>query len=372
MLKTTGAAALAVSALAVGAAQAESTSWWESSQLGLMGTYLTPSEVREAESEQPGAVLYWGLPLNAYEGWSTQISAAWNEIERDDETGQDQLYQLGVDILRHFNMNSSLSPYVITGLAVAYEEIGDDDRTRPSISLGGGVDWQTPFQPVSLRLEARAVALENEYDNFDSGRAVLVDGRFGLGAMWAFGKAAAPVADGDGDGVIDGEDLCPDTAPGAKVDRTGCDALSERDSDADGVSDALDQCPGTPPGEVVDAQGCPLDDAVLLKGVNFQLNSDELTASARDVLSPVADLLNGGLSEIRVEIAGHTDALGNDDYNQALSARRAYAVKDFLAERGVSAERMVATGYGSSRPVADNATEEGREKNRRVVFRVLN
>ncbi len=371
MLKITGAAALAVSVLGVSAAQAQQSSWWESTQLGLMGTYLSPSEVRTAESKQPGAMLYWGLPLNEYSGWSSQISAAWNELERDDQSGQDQLYQLGVDVLRHFERGSTLTPYVVTGLAVAYEEIGDGDRTRPSISLGGGVDWQTPFEPVSLRLEARAVALENEYDGYDSGRAVLVDGRFGLGAMWAFGKTAATAADGDRDGVVDDEDLCPDSAMGVKVDRTGCDALSEKDSDDDGVSDALDQCPATPLGEVVDAQGCPLDASVQLKGVNFKLNSDELTSSARQILVPAAELLNSSLSQVRVEIAGHTDALGDADYNQALSARRAYAVKDFLMANGVAAERLVATGYGSSRPVADNDSEAGRAKNRRVVFRVL-
>lgn len=371
MLRITGAAALAVSVLGAGAAQAQQGSWWESTQLGLMGTYMAPSVVRTAESEQPGVMLYWGLPLSEYSGWSSQISAAWNELERDDLGGQDQLYQLGVDVLRHFEWTSTLTPYVVTGLAVAYEEIGDNDLTRPSISLGGGVDWQTPFKPVSLRLEARAVALENEYTNYGSGRAALVDGRFGLGAMWAFGQTVVSAADGDRDGVVDGEDLCPDSALGAKVDRTGCDALSEKDSDDDGVSDALDQCPATPSGEIVDAQGCPLDGSVQLKGVNFKLDSDELTESAQQTLVPVAELLNSSLSHVRVEIAGHTDALGDADYNQALSARRAYAVKDYLMANGVAAERLVATGYGSSRPVAENDTEDGRAKNRRVVFRVL-
>ena len=355
-------------------AQAGDSNWWQTSQLGVMGTYLEPSDVRQADSDTPGAALFYGIPLQAYPGWSTQISAAWNELVRDDQAGNDELYQLGVDVLKHFSASQTLSPYVVTGLAVAYEDVADDTSTRPSLGLGAGVDWQTPLRALSLRLEARAVTQENDYEvagKATSGRTLLVDGRFGLGLLWGFGNAMQAGSDADADGVLDGSDLCPDSPAGVKVDRTGCTSLDGRDSDSDGVSDARDQCPGTPPGEIVDKNGCGLQDAVLLQGVNFDFNSDQLTSGAKAVLEPIAELLNGGLSAIRIEIAGHTDALGESDYNQALSARRAYAVKTFLAKRGVSVDRMVSTGYGASQPVADNSSEAGRAKNRRVVFRVL-
>jgi outer membrane protein OmpA-like peptidoglycan-associated protein len=72
------------------------------------------------------------------------------------------------------------------------------------------------------------------------------------------------------------------------------------------------------------------------------------------------------MPELNLRIEGHTDATGSDEYNQRLSERRASAVRDFLAAQGVDMNRMVAVGYGEYRPVADNDTREGRQKNRRV------
>lgn len=346
--------------------------------LGLMGTYLEPSEVREASGDGPGASLYFGLPLQRFPGWSVEVLGAWNEIERDAGTGQDQLYHLGLDLLREFSWTDSLRPYAMTGLSWAYEDVLGDTSSRPAVALGGGVLWQTGFAPLRVRLDARALAQENDYQNAGlptSGRTLLVDGRFGLGLSYALGSSRCEGSDceqdADGDGVGDAQDLCPDSLPDAQVDRTGCEAVAHLDSDGDGVMDAADQCPGTPPGTRVDVQGCGEQAEVVLQGVNFEFDSDRLTASAQEVLRPIAGLLQGGLAAIRVEIAGHTDAVGTDDYNQALSARRAYAVKQFLISQGVSASRLIATGYGSSRPVASNDTAEDRARNRRVVFRVL-
>jgi len=72
------------------------------------------------------------------------------------------------------------------------------------------------------------------------------------------------------------------------------------------------------------------------------------------------------MPELNLRVEGHTDATGSDEYNQQLSERRAASVRDFLAQQGVGMNRMVAVGYGASRPVADNQTREGRAKNRRV------
>jgi len=74
---------------------------------------------------------------------------------------------------------------------------------------------------------------------------------------------------------------------------------------------------------------------------------------------------------IRVEIAGHTDARGSDAYNSKLSNQRAQSVMNYLTERGIAADRMSAKGYGESEPVADNETDEGRELNRRVELKIL-
>jgi len=83
-------------------------------------------------------------------------------------------------------------------------------------------------------------------------------------------------------------------------------------------------------------------------------------------------LSSDALSGMRIEIAGHTDSIGAEEANLRLSRERARAVKDFLCERhGISPDRLICRGYGESRPVASNETEEGRARNRRVVFRSL-
>jgi OOP family OmpA-OmpF porin len=72
-----------------------------------------------------------------------------------------------------------------------------------------------------------------------------------------------------------------------------------------------------------------------------------------------------------VEVAGHTDSVGSEEYNQGLSERRANTVRDYLASKGINASRLTARGYGEGRPVASNDTSEGRQENRRVELVVL-
>ena len=99
--------------------------------------------------------------------------------------------------------------------------------------------------------------------------------------------------------------------------------------------------------------------------VLFATNSAELTAEGRATLDRLAPCWRGG----RFEVEGHTDSSGTEAINQPLSERRARAVLDLLVTRGIEASALSARGYGSSRPVADNATPEGRSRNRRVEFR---
>ncbi len=172
--------------------------------------------------------------------------------------------------------------------------------------------------------------------------------------------------DSDGDGVVDRLDRCPGTPPGRKVDAQGC----ELDSDGDGVVDALDQCPNTPRGDRVDTRGCTLTSAIQLKGVNFDNDSAVLRADARPILDEAVTTLKR-YPQIRVEVAGHTDDRGADDYNLDLSQRRAQAVADYFVQMGIDAARLVPKGYGESAPVADNTTAAGRADNRRVELRIL-
>ncbi len=104
---------------------------------------------------------------------------------------------------------------------------------------------------------------------------------------------------------------------------------------------------------------------VSLADILFDFDKATLKRDVEFNLVKVATILNQ-FGEMKVLVEGHTDAIGTDEYNLGLSKRRAQAVYDFLVSQGVAADRLTWEGYGESRPVADNDTEEGRQKNRRV------
>jgi outer membrane protein OmpA-like peptidoglycan-associated protein len=113
-----------------------------------------------------------------------------------------------------------------------------------------------------------------------------------------------------------------------------------------------------------------LDKATAGKAVRFQQASNEIEQSSQPLLQKVAGIIRL-CSGVRVRIGGHTDARGRLEFNQQLSLSRASSVADYLVKAGVPGERLVAVGYGPSRPVATNDTEDGRARNRRITFEVV-
>lgn len=109
---------------------------------------------------------------------------------------------------------------------------------------------------------------------------------------------------------------------------------------------------------------------IVLRGVNFDYDSSEIRPVDRPVLNEAVRQLSAHI-QISIAIEGHTDSRGTDEYNQALSVRRAEAAFRYLVNKGLAPERMRAEGFGESRPLADNETDSGRAQNRRVELRVL-
>lgn len=182
-----------------------------------------------------------------------------------------------------------------------------------------------------------------------------------------------PSQDPDGDGILVAADKCP-TEKGVAPD--GCPV---RDKDGDGVLDDADKCPDqreTANG-FQDADGCP-DElpqevakfAGVIKGINFDFGKATIRKDSNKQLDGAVAVLTQ-YPDLRIEISGHTDNVGDIQTNTELSQQRAAAVKDYLVGKGIDPARLQTRGAGPSEPVADNTTDAGRQANRRIEFKLL-
>jgi OmpA-OmpF porin, OOP family len=181
-----------------------------------------------------------------------------------------------------------------------------------------------------------------------------------------------PELDNDKDGLSDKVDTCP-MDPEDKDGFEDDDGCPDRDNDKDGIPDKDDKCPnepGAPP------DGCPkkythvvvTEKKIELKQtVFFDTNKATIKPVSFALLDDVALALKDN-PKIKVEVQGHTDSQGDDNFNLKLSQRRAESVRAYLGGKGVAGNRMVPKGYGENVPIADNRTADGRGQNRRVEF----
>ncbi len=202
--------------------------------------------------------------------------------------------------------------------------------------------------------------------------------------------------DADKDGVADNDDKCPDTKEGYKVDATGCtmdndkdglvnedDACPDKagavalkgcpDTDGDGVADNEDRCPEAK-GTIAN-KGCPEMTKEEVKKITqiaskifFETNSDKLKVASLVQLDELAEILKK-YEAANLNIDGHTDSQGEDDYNMTLSQKRTESVKTYLMSKGIMESRLTAQGFGETKPISDNTSAGGRAKNRRVELR---
>ena len=387
----------------------------------LMGQYVLPDEVRSAKSDL-GWRAAFGMPVWSKLNLELSYLRHDYELNPSGELGQSGF---GVDALWFFDRDGALDPYVLVGLAKLSDETTPSSEDYTSRQLGLGL-MDAINDNLALRAEVRL------YNTDHAVKAI--DYSIGIGLAWYFGepvrtrvpslpvrrdadgdgvlddadacpgtpagtavdgRGCALPGDADGDGVRDDADACPGTPRGAPVDARGCeldgdgDGVKDRadrcpttpagrtvdatgcepDGDRDGVVDASDKCPTTPAGTRVDARGCTLASLIKLEGVTFETNSAQITAASQAKLDEAAQTLkqNPGL---QVEVAGHTDALGDAEKNRALSQRRAESVRDYLVAAGAAADAITARGYGETEPLASNDAAAGRAENRRVELRV--
>lgn len=169
--------------------------------------------------------------------------------------------------------------------------------------------------------------------------------------------------DSDEDGVPDSKDKCPDTPKGCPVDADGCPL----DSDGDGVIDCQDRCP-TVAGPV-DNEGCPDWQTLQIPNIYFDFDKSSLKPEGKAELDNLANQLLSS-KEYVIEVGGHTDNIGTEEYNMGLSERRAQAVVKYLLSKGINNAYVNSEYYGEDKPAVKNDTRANRKLNRRVEFEV--
>lgn len=272
-------------------------------------------------------------------------------------------YGASVDLRRHFiSEGRGWNPYLLMGLG--YQKSEEEfsrtndrpgDRKDGNFAAKVGVGLQTTFEKrVAVRAE---VAYRGDFDD----KSIAAPEESWFGDVLASVGVVIPLGPPPVAAVV----APPPVAP----------SCADLDDDGDGVNNCDDKCPNSQPGQTIGPDGCPVPVSIDLKGVNFDFDKSNLRPDAVAILSEATQILVR-YPDIRVEVAGHTDLCGKDDYNQKLSERRATAVYNYLTQNGVAASRLAGPiGYGESRPLEQTPQTFPAcksEKNRRTELNVQN
>lgn len=274
----------------------------------------------------------------------------------------------------------SVTPFVLLGAGALGVSSGRDvvgSEVDIAIHYGGGVKVFVN-RYVMLRLDLRDVVTNRVGVAEGSVRSpeILLGLSVTLGRKRGKTRGMATPRDKDGDRVLDEDDYCPDVYGEAP---RGCPQVCIDDNDADGIANPEDACPEQPETRngFEDGDGCPDEVppelsalAGVMEGVNFDTDSDRIKAAGKPVLDRAVEIMNK-YPQLRVEVSGHTDSNGSYRHNVDLSRRRAESVKRYMVDKGVDAGRIETRGAGPDEAIDTNATAEGRAKNRRIEFKLL-
>ena len=339
-----GLASLAVTASAVQAEEEFLDDRW---YVAPFGTFVQPSGNRNIHNGWGGGMGI-GKIINEY--FNVEVRGFWQGL--DGKNGGNYDFTGGSVDLQYYFMRGAFSPYAVVGVGgmnTSGASVGDNHRTgggTSAASVLGEIGLGATYELADNFLLRADVRYRNNYE--------------GGGGVWKHENDFNDMVVNAGFVIPFGEKPKPAEAPVAAAPTPEC---STRDTDHDGVNDCDDKCPGTMAGAKVDDQGCPI--RIELKGVNFNYNSAELTAGAKSILDGVAEQLIAFPEKKDIEVAGHTSSEGTNAYNMKLSIRRSQSVADYLKWAGVK-NKLYPKGYGEDYPIADNKTEAGRDKNRRV------
>jgi OOP family OmpA-OmpF porin len=372
-----------------------------------------------------------GVAINRWFG----LEGTYGVSPHEGSTEDTRVSHTGADAVLSLPLAGRLTPYALGGWTqLDIQPDRGQERTPNGWEAGGGLRYGIT-ETMAARLDVRDAMIEDDASGDWKHNILYTAGvHFAFGGqrrdtdgdgvadeddgcadtppgVVVDARGCPPVVarDADGDGVTDAADACPDTPRGTRVDARGCPA----DADADGIANSLDVCPDTPAGTRVDARGCPLDTdgdgvhdgldrcpetaagtrvdstgcaivaratetelldtgTLRLEGVEFETGKATLRPESRAVLDEMGAVL-ADWPQVRVEFGGHTDSYGSEKANRDLSRRRARAVLDYIISKypSVATTGHTVVGYGEGQPIADNATAEGRARNRRVQITIL-
>jgi OOP family OmpA-OmpF porin len=298
-----------------------------------------------------------GLGYNFAPNFALELNYGTGSYKVKDFAGSsgpsEQLRAASMDVLYKFFPNSIFRPFILAGGGELQDRIGANlDNNHSWMAEAGvgaltGIGSQSGSTRLQLRTEAkyrREFIQSNAFIPNNPGDIV-----FGVGLQLSFGNPTRPAP------VVAPPPPPPEPAP---IPREVV------------VAPTPEPC-HAPDGFQVDANCHIIEQTVVVRAVDFEFNSTQLTAPAQRTLDEVATALLTQ-PELNVEVQGHTDSIGTETYNLGLSERRAVAVKAYLVSRGLSATALTAKGYGKAKPIASNETAEGRAQNRRVAFEVTN
>lgn len=324
-------------ALALSAGPAAAKDW----EVGFLGHYIL------TDADRPQVNNGWGIDADAlylYNDWEgVSVHSGWSDLtRRKDAPGTEyDRFSATAGYWRYLTApsNDIFRPYVNPGLgwAVQRRQIGpvsSSDGFSAELAIGAITNADLYFPGLRFRFELRG-----DYDNIvdNSGDRGVADFKVSLGLHYIFGggwKKAQP--------ALPPKPVTPPPAPK----------------------------PAAPPPPAPPA--APVENK--LEDVHFPYNKGTLTDKAKSTLDADAKTITSRMKSnpsTRVQVEGHTDWIGSDAYNQALSERRAQSVKDYLVRKGIEGSKITTVGYGRSKPVADNRTDEGRALNRRAEIKTL-
>jgi OOP family OmpA-OmpF porin len=347
-----GAMSMAQSAMA----QDFDDRWYITGTVGILGTDTERDVLTGEASNAPLFGIGVGKMVTSHVSIDVELERATSQLDNIPDIDW-QLTSLAVTGRYHFiKEGRNWWPYLAAGIGAQKNKFefpggSSNGGSNMLVKLGAGLQADVS-EHVDIRVEAGARLDFN--DDFGAGH--YQDLYATASVLFALGNLPAPVV--------------PDAPP--------AEDCSTKDDDGDGVNNCNDRCPNSQAGQAIGPDGCPVPLTIDLKGVNFDFDKDTLRPDAVVILDEAADILNK-YPQLRVEVAGHTDAIGTEAYNQDLSQRRAQVVYNYLTGKGIDASRMAGpTGYGETRPIAPNTNEngsdnpEGRARNRRTELNVQN